>query len=61
MGHVARGVGNIDVSGVMKQKVVKISSVFVRWCHVFDFTVVYNGSKLRTGGEVWCLDCLVSP
>ena len=50
MHHMARGVGNIDVSAVLKQ-VVEISNVFARTITLFDFIVVYSGSKLRARGR----------
>ena len=49
MGRIARDVGSIDISAMLKQA-VKIFSVFTRGRHTFDFVVIYNG----TGGEVWC-------
>jgi len=48
---LARGVGNIDV-GVVLQHVVKLSNVFVGGATLFNFVVVYNGNKMRTGDEV---------
>jgi len=50
-GYLARGVGNIDV-GVVLQHVVKLSNVFVGGATLFNFVVVYNGNKMRTGDEV---------
>ena len=49
--NVARGVGNVDVDAVLQQ-VARISNVFARGRTLFDFVLVYSGSKLRTGGEV---------
>jgi len=51
MGHLERGVGNVDVGAVLQHV---ISNIFARGRRVYDF-VVYNNSQLRTGGEICCL------
>jgi len=45
MDHVAHGVGNNEVSA-------KLSSRSPGGAMLFDFVVVYNHSKWRTGNEV---------
>jgi len=50
-GYMARDVSNIDVGAVLKQ-VVRISNVSTTGATLFHLVVVYNGRKLRIGGEV---------
>ena len=39
-----------DMGAVVKQ-ILKISYVFARGATLFDFVVVYNGNKFRTGAK----------
>ena len=50
MGHMTGGVGNIGVGAVLQQVVIT-----QRGATLFIFTIVYNDSKMRVGGEVCCL------
>jgi len=59
MGHMARGVGNNEVGAVLKQA-IKISNVFNRSATLFDFVVVYSGSKWRTGAKCDVYDWLAT-
>ena len=45
---MARGVDTIDVHAVLQQVVIiwLVSNVFTRGAMLFDYIVVYNGSKL---------------
>jgi len=52
MGHLVCGIGNVYVNDVLEQAVInfkRISQVAPQ----MDFVVVHNGSKLRTGGDVY--------
>ena len=57
-GHVAHGTGSIDMGAVVMQ-ILKISYVFARGATLFEFVVVYNGNKFRTGAKPDVYDCLV--
>jgi len=56
--HMASGVGNIDVGDMLKQVVI-ISNIFTRGATLFNFVVIYSGSKLQTGAKFDVYNCLV--
>ena len=53
VGHVPCGVGNIDVGAMLHATTShKFPTYSPAVATLFDFADVYNGSKLRIGGEV---------
>jgi len=57
MGHVAHGLGSMDVGTVLKQ-VVKISIIFTSGAMLFDFVVIYSVVVSRDSFEFRCGCCL---
>jgi len=55
MGYMARGVGNIDVGGACCNKQSKFPTYSPGGATPFDFVVVYNNIKVRTGDDVCSL------
>jgi len=45
-------------AGAVLKRVDKIFNVFARGRTLFDFVVVYNGGKWRTGAKCDAYDCL---